>query len=143
MKALIIVTVVAATVAALPIGCTQQKANEQAATSPAAAHVITLDELSFDAQVQSGVVLVDFWATWCGPCKIQGPIVQQVADQMGGKVKIGKLDVDAAPKIAQKYNIRSIPTLVVFKDGKPTTQFVGVTKADKLVAAINSALNSK
>lgn len=143
MKALIILTLVVLIVAALPTGCGRQEAQPPEGKSSPSANVLKLDESNFDAQIQTGVVLVDFWATWCGPCKVQGPIVQQVADQIGGKAKVAKLDVDAAPKVAQQFNVHGIPTLIVFKDGKPVKQFVGVTKADKLVAAITAALDAK
>jgi len=114
-----------------------------ASTSPSApAEVMALNEANFDSQIRQGVVLVDFWATWCGPCRIQGPIVEQVAKQIGGAAKIAKLDVDAATTIAQRFNIDSIPTLIVFKDGKPVQQFVGITEAETLVSAIQGALKS-
>jgi thioredoxin 1 len=106
------------------------------------AEVVALNEANFDAQIEQGVVLVDFWAAWCGPCRIQGPIVEQVAEQIGGAAKIAKLDVDAVPDIARRFGITSIPTLIVFKDGKPVQQFVGVTEAETLVSAIQAALKS-
>jgi thioredoxin 1 len=139
----LLIPVTAAVIALLTSGCSKQEEGEQGARSTAPASVAVLDESSFDSHVNSGVVLVDFWATWCGPCKLQAPIVEQVAEQVQGKAKVAKLDVDAAPNVAQRFNIRSIPTLVVFKDGKPVKQFVGVTKADALVSAVNSALDSK
>ena len=105
--------------------------------------VVVLDETNFDSEIGSGVVLVDFWASWCGPCRMQGPIVEQVGKQVQGKAKVAKLDVDAAPQVARKFKIRSIPTLIVFKDGKPRDQFVGVTKAGTLLSAVTSALDSE
>ena len=143
MKLSIHIVIAAALISLLTVGCSRQEAKEQDATAPSSASVITLDEASFDSEVQTGVVLVDFWATWCGPCKTQGPIVEQVALQVAGKAKVAKLDVDTAPTIAKRFNVRSIPTLIVFKDGQPGKQFVGVTKAEVLVSAITSALNSE
>ena len=81
--------------------------------------VRTLDESNFDAEVQSDVVLVDFWATWCGPCKMQAPIVEEVARRVAGKARVAKLDVDTAPKISQRFGVQAIPTLVIFRNGKP------------------------
>ncbi len=70
---------------------------------------------NFETETNKGVVLVDFWATWCGPCRMQAPIIEQLADEMGDKVTIGKLDVDANPKTAQSFGIMSIPTLLIKK----------------------------
>lgn len=118
----------------------QQSSLAPAAAPATTAEVVVLNETNFDSQIAQGVVLVDFWATWCGPCKIQGPIVEQVAKQIGTGAKVAKLDVDAARPVAQRFSIDSIPTLIVFKDSKPVQQFVGVTPAEKLVAAIQAAL---
>ena len=119
----------------------QASENQQSLPSPSpAVQIVVLNEANFDSQIGQGVVLVDFWAAWCGPCKIQGPIVEQVAKQIGAAAKIAKLDVDAAKNVAQKFSIDSIPTLIVFKDGKPVQQFVGVTQAETLVSAIQAAL---
>lgn len=94
---------------------------------------------NFDAEVlQSDLpVLVDFTATWCGPCKALAPIVEKIADENAGKVKVGKLDIDESPAIAQKYGIRSVPTVLVFKGGAKAGQHVGLTTHDKLVKLIN------
>jgi thioredoxin 1 len=98
-----------------------------------------LDDDSFAAEIAGGVVLVDFWAPWCGPCRAQGPIVDQVAETVGDRATVAKLNVDKAQDTARKFGIRSIPTLIVFKDGKQVKQFVGMTKAEELVAAIDAA----
>lgn len=71
-------------------------------------------------------VLVDFWATWCTPCKIQGPIINEIASDLDGKIKIAEMDVDENPLTPQQFNIMSIPTLVIFKNGKPVWQGVGL-----------------
>ncbi len=101
--------------------------------------VTVLDEAGFYAAVAEGVVLVDFWATWCGPCRTQAPIVEEVAQEVKDIAKVAKLDVDEVPAVAKKFKIRAIPTLIVFKDGKPSKQFVGVTQAEDLIAAIKDA----
>ena len=71
-------------------------------------------------------VLVDFWATWCGPCRMLAPTIAQIAEEKAGQVKVCKLDVDEVPSVAQKYGISSIPTLIVFKNGSPVRTSVGV-----------------
>ena len=81
-------------------------------------------------------VLVDFWAPWCGPCRMQGPIVEQLADELGDKAVVGKLNSDDYPEIASRYGIQGIPTLMVFDKGKPKKEFVGVTQASALKAAL-------
>ena len=129
--------------AAFVAGCPKKTPGGKSPAPSGSAQVITLNEANFDAQVASGVVLVDFWATWCPPCRKQGPIVEQVAARVQGKAKVAKLDVDAAPKIAQRFGIRSIPTLIVFRNGKPGTPLVGLTGAEKLVSAIEASLKAK
>jgi thioredoxin 1 len=101
-----------------------------------------LDQNNFQNEVlQSTIpVLVDFWAEWCGPCKMLSPIVDQIAAELGSKMKVAKLNVDAAPDIAGKYNVMSIPTLLIFKNGEPIDQIVGAMPKDRLLAKINPHL---
>ncbi len=98
-------------------------------------NVIELNDLNFEAEVlKSNVpVLVDFSATWCGPCKVLAPIVEKVADEFAGKYKVGKLDIDESPNVTQKYGIRGVPTVMVFKGGEKSGQHVGVTNKETLV----------
>ncbi len=102
--------------------------------------VIHLDENSFSTAIQSGTTLVDFWAPWCAPCKMQGPILDQVAAKIGDRATIAKLDVDQSPAPASQFGVRGIPTLIIFKDGEVVQQFVGVQQENVLVQAIDGAI---
>jgi len=86
-------------------------------------------------------VLVDFWAEWCGPCRMVGPIVEQLAQSLKGKVKVSKLNVDQNQDIAEKYNIQSIPSLVLFKNGNEIARIVGFSPKEKYEKFVNNALN--
>ncbi len=101
---------------------------------------VDLTDVSFDAAVKTGVSLVDFWAPWCGPCMTQGPIVEVVAEKIGGRATVAKINVDESQRVASQFGVRSIPTLIVFKDGAVVQQFVGVQSEAQLVSAIESAL---
>ncbi len=97
---------------------------------------------NFQAEVlQSELpVLVDFWATWCGPCKMMGPIVEEVGKDMDGKVKVVKINVDEAQGLAQEYNILSIPTFMIFKGGQVIDQFAGAMAKEALKEKLSSHL---
>jgi len=101
----------------------------------ASKNVLTFNEQNFETEVlKAGVpVLVDFTATWCGPCRALAPIVEKIADEFEGKVKVGKLDIDESPGVTAKYGIRSVPTVLVFQGGQKKGQHVGLTTRDKLV----------
>ena len=96
-------------------------------------------EKNFEDEVtKSGIpVLVDFWAEWCGPCKMISPIVDEIADELSGKLKVVKVNVDEAQELAAKYNIMSIPTLLVFKNGEIAEQIVGAMSKDQILEKIN------
>ena len=81
-------------------------------------------------------VLIDFWATWCGPCRMLSPVVDQLAEEYEGKVKFGKVNVDEQPRLAMNYNIQSIPTLLLFKEGKPVDISVGVVPKEQIEAML-------
>jgi thioredoxin 1 len=84
--------------------------------------------------------LIDFWAVWCGPCKIIAPIVEELASEYEGKAKIGKLDVDENNQTSIKYGVRSIPTLLIFKDGKVKDTIIGAVPKAQIVQKLNAAL---
>ena len=86
---------------------------------------IKLTDDNFKDEIASGVVLVDFFATWCGPCQMLGPIVEEIAKEYEGKAKIAKLDVDEAQKAAGEFGVQSIPTIIIFKDGEEVERLVG------------------
>lgn len=101
-------------------------------------HVLTFNQQNFESEVLKSdlPVLVDFTATWCGPCKALAPIVEKIADDFQGKVKVGKLDIDDSPDITARYGVRSVPTVIVFKGGAKSGQHVGLTNRDKLIALL-------
>lgn len=99
--------------------------------------ILELNNSNFENEIKTGIVLVDFWAPWCGPCRMQAPILENINEKLNGKAKIAKLNVDDYPDIAGSFGIISIPTLIIFKDGKPVKQFVGVQSELKLLQAIN------
>ena len=98
--------------------------------------LIILTDINFKNQISKGVTLVDFWADWCQPCKIQGPIISELADEIDGKAKICKLDVQNNPKTSNELMIRNIPTIIIFKEGKPVKQFVGIKSKKVLLKAL-------
>ncbi len=112
--------------------------NFMADTQDAAIETTSTD--TFEQDIAEGVAIVDFWAEWCGPCQMMLPRLQQVAGQLDGRARVMKLNVDDDPEIAQNFRIMSIPTILVFKDGKPVEQFVGVQEVDALVAAVEKHL---
>lgn len=104
----------------------------------ASAKVRVFNDQNFDEEVLKSTVpvLVDFTATWCGPCKALAPLVDQVADELDGKVKVGKVDIDDSPVTAGKYGVRGVPTVMVFKAGERTAQYVGLTTKQRLVELV-------
>lgn len=103
---------------------------------------ITITDENFDEEVikSEKPVLIDFWATWCGPCKMIAPIVEELVDEYEGKAKIGKLDVDNNQQTAIKFGVRSIPTILIFKDGKLKDTIIGAVPKGQIVQRLNSAI---
>jgi thioredoxin 1 len=103
---------------------------------------ITFTDENFESEVLKSdkPVLIDFWAEWCGPCRMIAPIVEELANEYEGKVKIGKLDVDNNQQTAIKFGVRSIPTLLVIKDGKVAETIIGAVPKNQIVQKLNSAL---
>ena len=101
--------------------------------------VIEVNDGSFEAEVlrADGPVLVDFGARWCGPCKMLVPILEGLATDQAGRLKVVKIDIDDSPQVARRYNIRSAPTLMVFRAGERTAQHVGLTSREKLLALVD------
>jgi len=97
---------------------------------------VVFTDANFDAEAGQGVVLIDFWAPWCGPCRMQAPIIEKVAKAMAGKAKVGKCNVDEASKVAERFGIRSIPTLIVLKDNQEVERFVGVQREEDLISTL-------
>lgn len=102
--------------------------------------IIHLNTPNFDKTIKKGLVLVDFWAEWCAPCRIQNSILEDIVSEMEGKVIIAKLNVDENRQIATRYSIRSIPTLLLFYNSKITRQFIGVQQKQTIINAINQYL---
>ncbi|MDR0704643.1 MAG: thioredoxin [Planctomycetaceae bacterium] len=96
-------------------------------------------EMEFNTTIQSGIVLVDFFATWCGPCRMQGPILEEFAAEISNTAKIIKVDADQFQALAVKYDISSIPTMILFKDGQIVNRLVGLQQAASLKTAIENA----
>ncbi|HEY2253870.1 MAG TPA: thioredoxin [Planctomycetaceae bacterium] len=107
-----------------------------------AGNVVTLTDANFQTEVLSSdqPVLVDFWAPWCGPCKMIAPTIDAVATEFLGKVRVGKVNTDDNPKTASSYSISAIPTVLLFKGGQIVDRFVGVVNKDKLTTSLNTQL---
>jgi thioredoxin 1 len=99
-------------------------------------NVITLTEKNFQQQTKNRIVLVDFWAEWCAPCRLMAPVLNEVASDLTGNARVGKVNVEQYQNLAQKFKIRGIPTMILFKDGKEVNRFVGVKTKEFLLKQI-------
>lgn len=107
-----------------------------------AGNTVTVDANSFKDEVLSSdkPVLVDFWATWCGPCKMVAPVLEEIADENPDKITVAKLDIDQNPSVARDYQVMSVPTLLLFKDGEPVKQIVGAKPKAALLSDLQDYL---
>lgn len=119
-------------------GCSQQPSSPKEAATAAPVELIKhLDASTFNAEIGKGIVMVDFWATWCPPCRQMAPILDDVAKNVAGKVTVAKVDVDKSRELASQFNIEGIPTLILFKDGVEINRFVGLQSKEFLIQQLN------
>ncbi len=104
--------------------------------------IVTLDDSTFDEHVKAAdvPVLVDFWAEWCGPCKMIAPVLEEIATEQAGKIQIAKLNIDENLDVTRRYDVMSIPTLILFKDGEPQVRLIGAKPKGQLVQELASYL---
>ena len=97
------------------------------------ANILELNDKNFQQQLKNKLVLVDFWAAWCAPCRMMAPVLNEVASELSGNQKVGKVDIEKYQSLAQQYKVRSIPTLILFKNGKEIDRFVGIKQKNFLI----------
>jgi len=103
--------------------------------------ILTLSEKNFQQQTKGKVVLVDFWAAWCAPCRMMAPVLNDVADGLSGNQKVGKINIEQQQSLANQFKVRSIPTLILFRNGKEVKRFVGIKQKDFLIREIQEVSN--
>jgi thioredoxin 1 len=133
MKTFALIAILLSTVI-LPVNISGQKSIN---TQNSKDNVLILTDQNFAKTIKSGLVLVDFWATWCGPCRIFAPRLDEIALEMGKKVVAGKLDTDRNQLTSVKYNIKYLPTIIIFKNGIEVKRFIGLQEKETIVNAIN------
>jgi len=104
--------------------------------------IVTLSDATFDEHVKGSdvPVLVDFWAEWCGPCKMISPVLEEIAEEHAGKIQIGKLNIDDNLEVTRRFDVMSIPTLILFKDGEPEVRLIGAKPKGQLLQEISAYL---
>ena len=108
----------------------------------ASAHPVTVTDANFASEVEASAlpVLLDLWAAWCGPCRMIAPVVEQLAAEMAGRVKVAKLNVDDSPRAAERFNVRSIPTLLIFKNGREVDRLVGALPKQEILRHLQAVI---
>lgn len=102
--------------------------------------IVELNDQNFQSEVSSGIVLADFWAPWCGPCKMIAPVLEEMDSEIGGQIKIGKINVDHNPNTTAHFGVMSIPTLLLFKEGQVVEKIVGFQPKERLVSLVKDHL---
>ena len=136
-----ILIIVGLFVAFVIYGMIAMKRLKKSPTIAESKNIVNLDEKNFQQTTKNTVALVDFWAEWCMPCKMMAPVLNEVANEVNDSVKICKVNVESAQPLAAKFSVRSIPTLVLLKNGKEVNRFVGIKTKDFLLKQISLASN--
>ncbi len=104
-------------------------------------HIVHLTAATFDREVvqHAGITIVDFWATWCGPCKMLAPLLDEIAAARVGSVKVAKVNIDEEQRVVMRFNVRSAPALLIFKNGEPVAQIIGAVPKERIEAALDRA----
>jgi thioredoxin 1 len=133
---LIITGIVTASLAALYLTARSRMKNIPDVASNE--NILTLTDKNFQHQTKNKLVLVDFWASWCAPCRMMAPVLNEVADELNGNSHVGKVDIEQYQSLAQKYQVRNIPTLILLKNGVEVNRFVGIKNKEFLLQQINN-----